>query len=1156
MSNFPKTLIIGLGGLGSDIVVDVYKRFHAHSAHENDSNKARFLALDTDANEISARREIMKPEDVIQTSATYNITVGHFIDEIKRKSTVENWFLTESPELRQMTINDGAGQIRSVSRLAFSHAIYSGKLDRFGKVIDELLSLETGEGNNIEVHIVSSLAGGTGAGSFLQTAFLVREILSSRGIHNPKVWGYFMLADIFLRDPSINLADPTKTTNVLANSYACIKELNGIYEISEGKNIEFEYGKFEDQIPQINQNNSVPFDQCFLYDFENNNGGNLRSISNYKKQIEEFLYLNAFSPVGKGTRSAHINEIFNRMKKGSSARFGSTGISKIVYPVDNLLRYFASRRLYDNLQTTWLKIDKDFNALHEEWRINTNKGIIAKEPVLSEFFVSNVESLAKNGMGAEQAVFKNIWQSTKVIDTENLKVVGSKTDVLIDNMMGYLSSLRENDPDITVLSRIHHNDSFTSNNSDEANDRTNIRQVEDQLTALYQEVFSFIDDNKRLALEEIFTKDYNSHGYVEAQAPHRINTYLLEKEKALHPLAARYFFYELLGKLQSNLDVLKAENSTKLSSISRYNEVFDIKDDRGNDTHIETALEAYEIYNKGNSALLNLWAKVTGKPSELKEFKADYVSKSNRQARILKDYALDKLTEHVIESLIFQVKAAVENLESLFKVIPGVMVSLRNEQNALTAVAGKTSGNPSIIYVLSEQKHRDQIYEGEVAVRDNIFFPEDISRNIYEEIYTRTYQQITNPIAYAYKNNGDTRIQKIFTDLVVVKQQEQLRTNFADSFAGYNVIQAMRKEAELDGEDPISLMNMYFRDAEKRATPFGAKYKPDASKINSWALNKDCTRYEYLTDEELNQLLDNPGNAQNNAKRVISPYFDKTEIIREDSVMVLNVPQDYPKFAPVNTDSSYSLSQEGIYFTYYKKRIKEIQSNDKLPSPHLDKRWNNPKFFRNLGVDADASEKDIIKAFVYGLANLDIIPVDNHGSKVWGCNSRRGIEFLSDDQGRKIKQNDIRKLLQEALWTNERLVEDINRKLSAEIVNSVEVWNSIRGTGGSLATIPLIKKIKNFSFEEIDGGQSKNLISVFSGHIVDLPADSRTISLIVDVLIETVVSITGNKGKDSQAQAVKILEGMTLDIPESGQPVSKSMVENLIRNSLNEHFQA
>ncbi|HTO16446.1 MAG TPA: tubulin-like doman-containing protein [Edaphocola sp.] len=1152
MTTFPKTLIIGLGGLGSDIVVEVFKRFKNHSKHEDDFNKVRFIAMDTDSGEINERRAIMNPEDVIQTSATTNITVGHFLDEIKNDSTVEKWFPTDSPELTQMSINDGAGQIRIVSRLAFSHAVQNKKMDRLEKAISELLSLSAGEGNIIEVHIVTSTAGGTGAGSLLQTAFLVREILRRNNISNPKVWGYFLLGDVFLRDPSVNLSDPTKMTNVLANTYASIKELNGIFEIKPGDEIEFEYGKFSANPTVITKDNSIPFNQVFLYDFENNDGNNLKYIRNYSNQIAEFLYLNAFSPAGSETRSRAINEIFRQIEQGSASRYGSTGISKIVYPVDNLLQYFTVRRLADNLKSTWQKIDYDYEKLHNEWRIDTNKGIFKKEPVLGEFFMSNVDALAQNGMGTEQVIFKSIWQSTKIKDPETQDILGSKTEYFLQEVIGYLKGLIDANADINALAKVQHNESFTSKVIDESNDRTNIKQVEDQLEALQKEVFNFIDENKSLALEEIFANDINSHGYFIEEARHRINGYILEKGRALHPLAMRYFFYDLLQQLEDNAAILKEKNDKRLAFISQYKDVYDIKEGNGPDTHIETALEAYDIYRNGSKSMISLFAKITGKSTELADFKTEYVRKSKNQARVLQDFALERLEEYVFNGLITQIKKMIDNLELLFKAIPNVLISLNNEQNALVNVTDSGSGNPSVINILSGIKHRSYIYDEVIAKKDTIFLPEDISRNIYEELYSRTVQQLSSPLHYVY-DRMEERINNIFNKLVVKKQKQQLFEDFKNDFAGYNIIEAMRKQAELDGVEAISFMNQQCRNAERMATPFGAKYDATASKINSWALHPECVEYQNLTPENADQLFNNPGSRQNNANRIISDYFDRTEIIREDSVLVLSVPANYLKFAPLDMSTVYSSSIEGIYYTYYKKRIKEIQEDNNLPTPHLDKRWNNPRFFRDLGVNRDTYEKNITRAFIYGLTAGNIVLIDHQGTQTWGYSTDRGIAFMLDDTGKTIKSN-VKKLLLESLWNNEQLIDSLNTKFDSQIEKSKSIWEQIRMDGKSMLSMPLLSKIKNFNFTETGSNKNDNILSIFSGYLIDTQNDSMLINLVLEILIETIIAIAGNNGATVKEQTLSIISNLIEGIKESEIPLTRTNVDKFFENKIDKYF--
>ena len=494
----------------------------------------------------------------------------------------------------------------------------------------------------------------------------------------------------------------------------------------------------------------------------------------------------------------------------------------------------------------------------------------------------------------------------------------------------------------------------------------------------------------------------------------------------------------------------------------------------------------------------------------------------------------------------------IDNLESLFKSIPGVLIGLKNEEDALSTLTSG-SGNPSEIYVLAEKRHRDYVYNEIIAVRDTIFFPEDISRDIYEELFEKTCRQLQSPTFYTINNTLSEKTSDIFTKLVLTRQIVQLKENFNDDFAGYNVIQAMRKQAELDGVDAIDFMSRKCREAETKATPFGAEYDSDAPKINSWAFHPECVQHQHLTIVEADKLFNNPGASQNNAERVIEDYFDKTEIIREESVMVLTIPDDFPKFAPVNDDNKYYSSHEGVYYTYYKKRMREIQLNSNIPSPHLDKRWNNPKLFRDMGVDLDSYEKNIMRAFVYGVIHSDILLINNYGTDTWGFNTRLGIDFFRDSNGKTLKTS-IYKLITDALWNNEKMVNAYVQKFDARIKESKEVWDEIKTETQSVLNVPLLKVISSFKFKNIERFKDKNILTVFNGNISNAKDDSKFILFILDIIIETIIEISGNKGEDTKNQARSLFNKMISGVPVEGATLNKNNFEKFVDNKLIQHF--
>ena len=99
---FPTTLIIGLGGVGSSIVEQIYKKFDASNPSEIDRRNVAFLCLDTDDSDIRKRLTVMPEGSVIKTSSDMSCTVGGYVDQIKAKTTVQDWFDLKSQHLLSM----------------------------------------------------------------------------------------------------------------------------------------------------------------------------------------------------------------------------------------------------------------------------------------------------------------------------------------------------------------------------------------------------------------------------------------------------------------------------------------------------------------------------------------------------------------------------------------------------------------------------------------------------------------------------------------------------------------------------------------------------------------------------------------------------------------------------------------------------------------------------------------------------------------------------------------------------------------------------------------------------------------------------------------------------------------------------------------------
>ena len=122
------TLLVGLGGTGSDIVQKVY-----HRATPAQRKNIAFVIIDTDVNELRVIEERTPQIRTIQTSA--RLTVGEYLecDHYSR----DNWFPVNRI-LNGKALTEGAGQVRSVSRLALNTSIQQGKMAPLNEAIEQL----------------------------------------------------------------------------------------------------------------------------------------------------------------------------------------------------------------------------------------------------------------------------------------------------------------------------------------------------------------------------------------------------------------------------------------------------------------------------------------------------------------------------------------------------------------------------------------------------------------------------------------------------------------------------------------------------------------------------------------------------------------------------------------------------------------------------------------------------------------------------------------------------------------------------------------------------------------------------------------------------------------------------------------------------------
>jgi hypothetical protein len=358
------TLIIGLGGTGGDVVMRIRRRFYETYGSLAEFPIVGYLWLDTDRSEkhILAReiRDFVRLTDTERLMMTINDTTA-ITQNLKEPSFqhIDKWWYPGLNSLGQM--NEGAGQIRAYSRLAFFHhytAIRAAIVDA-NKRIRDPLAQETMMNSPIlkdqgllaqvefnqptNVYLVSSIAGGTGSGMLLDVAMLVKDVFQEGNVTTSS---FLVFPDHF---------GSVTNERMKANSYALLKELN-YYQYGVSHFVaEWNRGTVS-KVP------IPPFDYCYVFDNQNAAGQVTGGQPGSQELVFELLADSIFKDFSHGEfadhkRSARINlrqymnKTFDyehpRFKQRFIQRYGSCGMASIMVPHSRIITACAHRLAAD-----------------------------------------------------------------------------------------------------------------------------------------------------------------------------------------------------------------------------------------------------------------------------------------------------------------------------------------------------------------------------------------------------------------------------------------------------------------------------------------------------------------------------------------------------------------------------------------------------------------------------------------------------------------------------------------------------------------------------------------------------------------------------------------------------------------------------------------
>lgn len=342
------TLVIGLGGSGCKVAVHLKARLEEQFGRGSSyGDVIQFLCMDTaDENYRVALPTPDDPERQIALTDSEFIRISEVpLNDLMRERGGDSGIGAILPEvLRTTQIDQGAQQVRRLGRIALFHhyraksnvrsrleeAIRSlrrpDKMGVIGRTADGRRELRVTDRNQLRVFVVCSICGGTGSGTFLDMAYIARDVAKNTGVdvRSCEVIGVLLMPEAF---PEI---ESTGGARIRANAYAALLDLE--YYNQPASTDEPLYNlRLQRETVSVP---GAPFSLAYLVGASSEQGP-LRGMQDLAPVLGDAL----FSMVGTGM-GARLNGVLDNVRAslidyddaGYRAFYSALSIAQIAYP--------------------------------------------------------------------------------------------------------------------------------------------------------------------------------------------------------------------------------------------------------------------------------------------------------------------------------------------------------------------------------------------------------------------------------------------------------------------------------------------------------------------------------------------------------------------------------------------------------------------------------------------------------------------------------------------------------------------------------------------------------------------------------------------------------------------------------------------------------
>ena len=253
---------IGLGGTGiaalKRLKKDVYQQLLPDDpeAPVPTYSHIKFIAVDADNIDPGQGKGKLSNSEMFSIK---NPNLSGVLGTDKGKRTViddsrMSWM--EIDNITALNAPDGAGGIRQVGRYLLISKAEELKLKIQLACTSAMQAAHT---NSVTVYIFAGISGGTGSGCFIDTCYIVRQLMNDNGWSSSgKIMGFFFLPDVVISKREV-AAEPKTVKYNKRNGYAAMKELDYLMNLTLAEDHFYQkYGDF------IIDTQEPPVDMCHL----------------------------------------------------------------------------------------------------------------------------------------------------------------------------------------------------------------------------------------------------------------------------------------------------------------------------------------------------------------------------------------------------------------------------------------------------------------------------------------------------------------------------------------------------------------------------------------------------------------------------------------------------------------------------------------------------------------------------------------------------------------------------------------------------------------------------------------------------------------------------------------------------------------------------